>query len=403
MTDSVMPTSEAEVESVLRWAASEKATLEIVAGGSKRSVGGPVAAQRTLDVSGLVGIESFEPEELVLVARPGTPMVEVEAVLAEAGQYLPFEPPDFGKLLGSETCVPTLGGIVAGNLSGPRRIKCGAARDHVLGMSMVTGRGERIKTGGRVVKNVTGYDLSKLLTGSWGTLAVMTEIAVKTLPMPESVETLIVEGLDDAVGTALLSDAMGSPHEVSGAAHLPGGLSDRLGIDVGETSATCLRLEGIAASVRARRDGLASFLGARGPVRVLDTRESNVLWSGIRKVLPFVQRDGAVWRLSVAPAEGAAVVRRIRELRSCEAFYDWSGGLVWLLTEAQGDAGVEAIRSIIGDRGHATLVRAPASVRSAVSPFHPQSAALAALSNRVREGFDPLRILNPGRMTASTA
>ena len=269
-----------------------------------------------------------------------------------------------------------------GNLAGSRRLSAGAARDHLLGFSGVNGRGEAFKSGGRVMKNVTGYDLSKLLAGSWGTLAVLDEVSVKVLPAPDQTYTLVLHGLDDEAAVRALCAAMGSPHEVSGAAHLPG--------------KTLLRIEGVAPSVDARLKGLRELLG--GKADELGTLESRALWRDIRDVRPLaVSSDSIVWKISCPPTEGPAIVARIRDHRSAEAFYDWSGGLVWLSLPASLDADHALVRGAVGN-GHATLIRAPDAVRAAVAVFQPQSQALAALSHRIKESFDPKGLFNPGRM-----
>ncbi len=395
MTDILRPANADDTLEAVRGAAADAIRLEVVAGGSKRVIGRPCEVQAVLDVSGLAGIVAYEPEELVLTALPGTPMAELEAALAERRQHLAFEPADLRALLGTSEATPTLGGVVAANLSGPRRIKTGAARDHVLGMKLVTGRAEAVKTGGTVVKNVTGYELAKLLTGSWGTLAVMTEISVRALPAPEAIETVIVEGLTDEAAVALLTAAVGGTFEVSGAAHLPAAVNAR------GVAETCLRLEGIPLSVTARREALLAFVRGHGRARLLDGGESRLLWTAIRDITPFCGDGGqAVWRISVAPTEGPRAVAGIARRIPCQAYYDWSGGLVWLATDADGDAGAEVVRAAVGPHGHATLIRAPAAVRAAQAVFQPQPPALAALSRRVKEAFDPHGLLNPGRMAA---
>ncbi|HEU5019272.1 MAG TPA: FAD-binding protein, partial [Pseudolabrys sp.] len=221
MTDTLNPRDIKEVEESVRWALGEEKTLEIVGQGSKRALGRPSQTDLTLDLSGLSGVTLYEPAELVLSARVGTPLAEIEKLLAENGQELGFEPLDYGPLLGGEAGRGTLGGAIAANLSGPRRIKAGAARDHFLGVTAVTGRGETVKSGGRVVKNVTGYDLCKLIAGSWGTLAVMADITVKVLPRAETESTVLIAGLEDARACEAMATAMGSSCDVSGAAHLP--------------------------------------------------------------------------------------------------------------------------------------------------------------------------------------
>jgi glycolate oxidase FAD binding subunit len=309
---------------------------------------------------------------------------------------------DYGPLFGGDAGRGTLGGVIATNLSGPRRIKAGAARDHFLGVRAVTGRGETIKSGGRVVKNVTGYDLCKLLAGSWGTLAAMTDVTIKVLPKPETEATVLVTGLDDARACAAMAAAMGSSCDVSGAAHLPDHVASYFdGLPRPEAS-TVLRLEGVAPSVAHRKDTLAALLRPFGPVALLEEKESRALWRSVRQVKPFTSeaaRERPLWRISTAPARGHELVDLITP--AAQMFYDWAGGLVWVAMPFAHEPDAAAIRGAVAKLGgHATLVRAPASVRAALDVFEPQPAGLAALSKRVKEGFDPKGVLNPGRMWA---
>ena len=406
MAESWKPATAEQTRDAIRWAAAEGMPLELVGGGSKRSFGRPVQADGTLDLSALAGISVYEPEELVLSAGPGTPLAEIEEALSTNGQLMAFEPPDLTVLLGQTPGGGTLGGIVACNLSGPRRIRAGAVRDHVLGLEGVSGRGETFKTGGRVMKNVTGYDLSKLMTGSLGTLGAMTGLTIKVLPMPVETRTVAVLGLDDTTAVAALTQALQSPYEVTGAAHLPKGVA--LGMDTGGmadagTSATVLRVEGFPASVDFRCGWLTSQFAARNEVRIVDGDASRALWRSIRDVEPFAAAgDGRqVWRLSVPPASAVAVATRLAAELSAEYFFDWGGGLVWVAIPAADDGGQTTIRAALdGVDGQATLVRAAAPVRAAVDVFQPLPPALTALSERLKDAFDPKRILNPGRMQA---
>ncbi len=215
------PADEQQLSEAIATCSVRGETLELSAGGSKRGYGRKVDAAHTLDLSAFAGIRLYEPEELVLTAGAATDLGEIERALAAARQHLAFEPPDWRHLWGSNAA-PTLGGVIACNLSGPRRLRDGAARDHHLGFRAVSGRGEQFKSGGRVVKNVTGYDLSKLIAGSFGTLAAATEVTVKTVPAPEETRTLLLSGLGDAEALAAMTAALAAPYEVSGAAHLPG-------------------------------------------------------------------------------------------------------------------------------------------------------------------------------------
>ncbi|HUK58637.1 MAG TPA: glycolate oxidase subunit GlcE [Stellaceae bacterium] len=382
------PTDEAELAAIVGEAIAREEPMELVAGGSKRGLGRPLQLPHTLDLAAFSGITAYEPEELVLTAGAATPLDEIEAALAEKRQMLAFEPGDWRELLGSETARPTLGGAVAANLSGPRRIRQGAARDHFLGFRGVSGRGEPFKAGGRVVKNVTGYDLPKLMAGSFGTLAALTEITLKVLPMPEATRTLVILGLDDEAARRAMSAALKSSHEVSGAAHLPA---------AGATARTCLRLEGPEPSVVARAAALRAELAEFGAIELLDNGASHALWQSVRDVLPLAAPGAAVWRVSVAPTAGPALAARIARAHDTRRFFDWGGGLVWLAVTGAEDGGAAAIRAALAG-GHATLVRAPDALRAAVPPFEPQPEALAALTARVKAQFDPARILNRGRM-----
>ena len=402
MPERFAPTDAAQVLEVVASAAAAETPLEVVGAGSKRALGRPVQTNHRLDVSRLTGIELYEPAELVMTARPGTPLTAIEAELHGHGQQLAFEPPDLGPLLGGDASRGTIGGAVACNLAGPRRPKAGAARDHFLGVEAVTGRGEAIKAGGRVVKNVTGYDLCKLFAGSYGTLAAMTSITVKVMPAPEKTRTVLIAGLDDGAAVRAMTAALTSPHEVSAAAHLPAAVAARSGVSyvAGAGGAvTALRVEGPAPSAEHRCQALRDLLAEYGNIEELHGHNSGALWREVADVAPFTGRPGrVVWRLSVPPTSGATVASSILQDTDGEVFYDWGGGLVWL---SLADDHAAMVRAAVAETGgHATLVVADAVRRDAVAVFEPQESGLAALSARIKDGFDPHRILNPGRMVA---
>jgi glycolate dehydrogenase FAD-binding subunit len=402
MVDILKPRDANGVEEAVRWALANDKALEIAGQGSKRALGRPSQTDITLDLSALIGVTLYEPAELVLSANAGTPIAEIEALLEQNNQQLAFEPMDYGPLLGREAGEGTLGGVIATNLSGPRRIKAGAARDHFLGVTAVTGRAETIESGGRVVKNVTGYDLCKLLAGSWGTLAAMTEITVKVLPKPEAEATVLVEGLDDAKAAQAMAAAMGSSCEVSGAAHLPDHVASFFdGLPRAEAS-TVLRLEGFGPSVKHRKEALSALMKPFGAVSLLEEQESRDLWRSVREVKPFAMlavRQRPLWRISTAPGKGHEIAAAITP--AAQMFYDWAGGLLWVAMPFADEPDAASIRAAVkAAGGHATLVRAPAAVRASVDVFEPEPAPLAALTKRVKEGFDPKGVLNPGRMWA---
>ncbi|PWW01578.1 glycolate oxidase FAD binding subunit [Hoeflea marina] len=395
------PETEADVARMVGEAAAANTTLEIVGGGTRAGLGRPVRAASALSVARLSGITHYDAAELVMTARAGTPLSEIEAALAANNQMLTFEPMDHRGLLGS-TGEPTIGGVFAANVSGPRRLSAGAARDSLLGVRFVNGSGDIVKSGGRVMKNVTGLDLVKLMAGSWGTLGVICEVTFKVLPRPEAAVTIVVGGLNDAEAAHAMAAAMALPVECSGAAHLPESLV-RAFLDGRLTGgpATVLRLEGLTPSVAVRSEALQAVMAGHGTVAVLDADETSQLWREIRDVKPFADRPGKpVWRVSLAPMAGEQLVAALRLHTGVDAFYDWQGGLVWLAMEQ--DPEPELIRGFVKalGGGHAQLVRANAATRSSVAVFEPLSPPLEALTRRLKIQFDPQAILNPGRMLA---
>jgi glycolate dehydrogenase FAD-binding subunit len=408
MPDTLRPSDAKAVEQAVQWALAEGKTLEVAGGGSKRTIGRPTQVDLTLDLSALTGVTLYEPEELVLSARAGTQLAEIESLVASKRQQLAFEPMHCGSILGVTDGQATIGAALATNLSGPRRIRSGAARDHFLGFSAISGRGETFKSGGRVVKNVTGYDLCKLMAGSWGTLAVMTDITVKTLPKPEAEATVLVRGLQPDAAIKAMAVGMNSGCDLSGAAHLP----EEIVKDVPVTeicgaaaSVTALRLEGFAPSITHRRSVLERLLSPLGELHVLNADTSTALWESVRDVTPFATDANAanrpLWRISTPPSKGAELAACIAAATKARILFDWSGGLVWVELPPNEDAGAAFVSAAVAATGgHATLVRAPAALRAKVDVFWRGDAALAVLTKRVKESFDPKGVLNPGRMWA---
>jgi glycolate oxidase FAD binding subunit len=397
----------AQLRDAIGEALAAEEPLELVAGGTKRGLGSPLQLPRTLDLSQLSGIRDYQSAELVLTAGAATPLAEIERALVENRQMLAFEPPDWGGLHGlspEKARRRTLGGVLASNLSGPRRIKAGAARDHFLGFRGVSGRGEIFKSGGKVVKNVTGYDLSKLMAGSYGTLAALEEVTVKVLPQPEHSATVMLCGLDPATAVRSMNRALGSPHEVSGAAYLPAVAIAALASLPDVRGIAALRLEGPAPSVAFRRERLLAELAGDCEATVIEGDPSTRLWRAVRDAEPVAHlTDHAVWRVSVAPSRGAGLAETVARRLDAAWYLDWGGGLVWIAVSGTEDGGAAAIRAAIPGAdgqgtGHATLIKGSAALRSAIPVFEPQPPALAALAARVRSGFDPRRIMNRGRL-----
>jgi glycolate oxidase FAD binding subunit len=399
VAETIRPSTEAELQSTLSDHHRRASPAEIAGAGSKRAIGRPVTQATVIELTSLAGITLYEPTELVMSAKAGTPVAQIETMLAERGQMLAFEPMDLGPATGGAGGVQTIGAVFATNISGARRITAGAARDHLLGVRAVNGRGELFKSGGRVLKNVTGYDVARALTGSWGTLAVLSEVTFKVLPKAPDTLTLVYVGLSDEIGVELMCAAMGTPFEVSGTAHLTAGLTARLeqpGLAREKATITAIRLENFPSSIAYRAGQLRDALKIYGQPAMLDAAASLAFWGELRRLSVHTPMPGEtpsqLWRISTAPRLAARVVEAVRRNIGLEAYYDASGGIVWLEVTASADAGAADIRRILSTHGgHATLIRANADVRGSVEVFQPMSGPVQRLS---------AGILNPGRMYA---
>ena len=401
-----------DVEEAVRAAIAGEQPLEIIGHGTKRLIGQVMATNAVLDLSPLNAVTAYEPNELIITVEAGAPLADVTSLLDSKNQQFAFEPVDTAALLGTPQR-GTIGGMIGAGLAGPRRIKAGGVRDHLLGAHAVSGFGDSFKTGGKVVKNVTGYDLCKLLAGSWGTLAVMTEVTLKVMPRPETERTLVLRALDDVTANRAMTAALGSPFDVSAAAHLPAsalrgeveGL-DRLGAP--KEAVTLLRLEGILASVSHRAASLVDALKAFGSVEIVEDGASAEVWSSVRDVRSFAASGplGAwpVWRIVCPPASGGALGQALARETGGEVVYDWGGGLIWAALPPKPNAQATVVRHRAeAASGHATLIRGSDEVRQAIDVFHPQPSGLVNLSERVRNSFDPKRIFNRGRLTRGGA
>ena len=405
MSDLQRPGADWELQFMIAGCAEKGLPIEIVGSGSKRAVGRPVEGAVTITTASLRGVTLYEPSELVMSARAGTPLTAIEAELAARGQMLAFEPIDVGPATGASHGTQTIGAMFATNLSGARRIHSGAARDHLLGIKGVNGRAELFQSGGRVMKNVTGYDVARGLTGSWGTLAVLTEVTFKVVPWPETAVTVVYLNLPDNLAVELLSAAMAQPVEVSGAVHLQAPLAARIshpGLKAMGKSVTALRLENFSGAVTARKQKLKEALKVYGKALELDHRETLEFWGELRRLSVLPNRQTLLWRISTKPTAAAKLVAAIKRYMPAEAFYDWAGGLVWLEVPSTADAGTAEIRRAVATHGgHATLIRAERSVRAAVEVFQPLSPPVERLTRGLKAAFDPAGILNPGRMYAN--
>lgn len=377
------PKSEQELADAIKASAAKGTKLHIRGGGSRAGLGHGVTGE-LLDTTGLKGVSLYEPGALTIVAAAGTPLETIEKTLAKEGQRLPFEPMDHRALYGTNG-KSTIGGVVAANISGPRRIQAGACRDSLIGVRFVDGEGTVIKNGGRVMKNVTGYDLVKLMAGSHGTLGVLTEVAFKVLPMPEAGATVIIEGLDNDKAGAAMSAALTAPYDVNGAAHLPA--------TANKAARTYVRVEGFEGSVKYRSGKLKDLLAGFGDVSIeADRARADKMWHQIRDAEAVAAGKGDIWRISVKPSDGPKLVNLLG--REAQIQFDWGGGLVWACVPESTN-----VRDVMnGIDGHATLIRSDDATAKQLGVFQPEPAPLAKISAGLRSRFDPHGILNPGRM-----
>ncbi|MGA7328699.1 MAG: FAD-binding protein [Rhodomicrobium sp.] len=405
MADVYMPHDEAQLADLVRSANADRYPIEICGFRSKRAAGRPLKPSAVVSAMRLSGITLYEPGELVISAKAGTAVHEIEAALARRNQELAFEPPDYSRIYGQEVLAASLGAIVAMNLSGARRILRGAARDHLIGIRAINGEGTAIKSGGRVMKNVTGVDLVRGLSGSWGTLAVFTELTFKVLPRAPESRSIVFLGLADEAAVGVMSAAMGTPYEISGTIHLHGPLADRLNSgDLGpaNTAITALRLEGVPQSLAYRIEKLRKELAPFGEAYEIDHQRSRDFWAAVRS-LSFLSAefDRPLWRITTAPSKAALIVRALSPFFEVNAAYEWSGGLLWLELPPSSDASATEVRRVLAEfEADSMLMRAPAQVRESIEVFHPLSFSKMKIIRALKAAFDPAGVLNPGRMYA---
>lgn len=381
------PTSEEEVAEIVKAAAARKTTLEIVGGGT-RQIGRPIQADAILSTSALTGITLFEPTELVVGAKAGTPVTEIQARLKENNLVLPFDPMDSRTLMQTDG-EPTIGALAAANISGSKRVSAGAARDHLIGVRFVNGRGEIIKSGGRVMKDVTGLDLVKLQCGAYGTLGVLTEVVFKVLPASAQQVTLQFDGLTDTQALEVMTKALGSPFDISAAAHLPEGVSD--------TAQTLLNVQGFATSVNYRCAQLSEMFEHFGTPQRIEGESQTTLWQRIGNCAFFTDpSDREVWKINISSSKALALLEEMKALPDVQYYLDWAGGLVWV----SAPTGVEStLRAVVDkQKAHALLMRASAERKAQIDVFQPLAAPLMTLTTNIKNSLDPQAILNPNRM-----
>ena len=399
-----LPETEQQALELVQWAVAEGKTISIQGKNTKHGFGMPVSADCVMSMERLSGILEYHPEELVMAALPGTPVAEITGELSKHNQYLAFEPPALNRMYQVDD-EGTIGGVFMGNLAGPRRFKAGSARDHILGVRAINGRGEAWKSGGKVIKNVSGYDMSKLVTGSWGTLSVVTELTFKVLPAPPVSRSLVVWGLSTRLGTALLAQAISTPCEPSGLAYLPAATLAAIGKDdmpsSGE-SLTLIRLEGTELSVNERMQSIRKWLPGPGKFSIFEQPESISAWSWIRdaRLLAGGEHNPTILKISLPPASAWDLTRFIDELRGCAWYLDAAGGWLWVgICQAGAEDKLQAIRREVNTTGGAaTLYRAPPAVKQRAGVYSFPDSSVKRMNGKIKAGFDPGNIFNPGRL-----
>lgn len=383
MAETLTPNTADELAQTVAQAAADKTPLRIIGGGSRLGLGEAVAAATHLSTEKLTGITEYKPDALSLVVKAGTPLAEIEQTLLAQSQRLAFEPADYRKLLGTQQSKPTIGGVVACNISGPRRVAVGACRDFLLGVKFVNGKGELIKNGGKVMKNVTGYDLVKLLCGSYGSLGVLTELSFKTAPIPEFETTLVFENLPGYEAVDLFSRLLGQPLDITGAVHQTAHASSD-GI-----AKSYIRIEGFEAAVHRRVERIRTLTIKK--FETLSYIASTNLWQSLRDIEFAVGRNWPLWKIMIKPSEGPALVEVLQNIAGGNAQFDWGGACVWYSPE--GCLEWPVLRKLTEKLGGQAMRVTGAKAAPA---FHPQSGAVADMSERIRAKFDPDNILNPG-------
>jgi len=390
--------------SYLAEATANGTPVEIIGGHTKAHFGRPRQAYETISTHVLRGIRSYDHRDRIITVQAGCLISDIEREIHARGQMLGFEPIDVASIFGDEPGRATIGGVVASNLSGSRRVSGFGIGDSIRGVKAVAGTGEVIQTGGTVTRGADGFNLMRLLTGSWGTLAALVEISLRLQPIPEHTDTIIILGLSEEIAIEAMSGALMTPYGITGTVHLEPRIASRLWFEAIREqgrSVTALRLENASASASGRLAGLKDALHAYGELHVLSHQDSLSFWHELRllSVLPYSETP--LWRISTLPSKAFEVVSGIRRYMQVDAFYDWSGGLIWLEVPQSADAGATEIRRVIASSGgHATLVRAPDHVKESIDVFEPMHSGVELMTKRLKRVFDPAGVLNRGRMYA---
>lgn len=394
------PNSENEISEFVKFCNQKNIPIEIKGSGSKSNIGRNFQSEKTIDLSGYSGIIKYEPEELYIKVKSGTPINEISRELEKHNQQLAFEPTDFGYIFNGKSNPGTIGGTMACNFSGPRRFKSGSVRDHVLGVKIITGRGDSVKSGGTVVKNVTGYDLSKIITGSYGTLAVISEISIKVLPKPPSIKSLIIHNAQLKKSLDYLNIALSSSSDISGAVFYPEYFNEKFKLNdlVNKGPLTALRVEGVSSSIDDRVQKLIDELGLlRDEINFLNDEQSRIFWSNTRDLKVFSNTDKNLIRIVTPPSETLNIINSLKKISS-RYFIDWGGNLIWMEIEKINASIIKDI-NIMTDKanGYFTIIKLDDSLKAGLDVFKIDPIKFK-ISEKIKKSFDPKRILNPGKM-----
>ncbi len=394
------PKTEQEIAEFVKFCHSKNIPIEIIGAGSKAKIGRNFQSEKILDLSDYSGIIKYEPEELYIKVKAGTPISEISQTLDKFNQQLAFEPNNFGYLFNGSDNSGTIGGVISTNFSGPRRFKVGSARDHVLGIRVINGRGEIVKSGGTVVKNVTGYDLSKIITGSYGTLAIISEISIKVLPKPSSIKTLIIHNAQLKKSLDYLNISLSSPADVSGGVFYPEYFKDQFSLNdlTNKGPITAIRVEGVSSSIDKRLNSLKKELGLlNNEVNYLNDDQSKIFWQNTQELKVFNKTEKNIIRAVVPPSKTLNAINNLKKFFS-RYFIDWGGNLIWIeMEKINSEILKEFSRVIENVGGYYTMLKLDDGLKASVDIFKIDHIKYN-LSEKLKNSFDPKRILNPGKM-----
>tara|TARA_Y100001970_G_C14248589_1_gene870082 strand:+ start:1784 stop:3040 length:1257 start_codon:yes stop_codon:yes gene_type:complete len=399
-SDTLKPKNEGELQQIIKFCFKKELPIEIIGFGTKKEIGKKLQCAKTLDMSSMSGIIDYKPEELYITVKAGTPIKTIKNKLRENNQYLAFEPTNFSEIFEKNSNEGTIGGTMSCNFSGSRRFKVGSARDHILGFKGFNGKGEKIKSGGTVVKNVTGYDLSKLIVGSFGTLLVLSEITLKVLPIQTDTKTIIVSGLALENSLTLMNSAIGSSNDPSGVVFYPEYLRKNFVFNdlVHPGSITAIRIEGTKISTEQRANNIINDLALNDKkFTILDTNQSEIFWEDTRSLKVFGKSEKSILRAVVPTSETANLINRLKIFHP-NYFIDWGGSLIWLELDYLSGQKIDQIRKrVLDTKGYLTVIKSSGNNKSSSEIFTIDPIKFK-ISQNIKKSFDPKRIFNPGKM-----